>query len=52
MSKLCEIGYIKALLSRHGFGFSKVLGQNFLFAPHVPMSIAQMAGIDQDTCVL
>ena len=52
MSQLCEIGYIKGLLSRHGFGFSKALGQNFLCAPHVPVSIAEGAGIGADTCVL
>lgn len=52
MSQLCEIGYIKSLLARHGFGFSKALGQNFLCAPHVPVEIAAGAGIDKDTCVL
>ena len=33
---LCDIGYIKALLERHGFRFSKSMGQNFLTAAWVP----------------
>lgn len=52
MSKLCEIGYIKELLKRHGFGFSKALGQNFLCAPHVPVTIAENANIDSETSVI
>ena len=52
MSKLCEIGYIKELLRRHGFGFSKALGQNFLCAPHVPVTIAENANIDAETSVI
>lgn len=52
MSKLCEIGYIKDLLKRHGFGFSKALGQNFLCAPHVPIAIAENANIDAETSVI
>lgn len=52
MSRLCEIGYIKDLLRRHGFGFSKALGQNFLCAPHVPQGIAENANIDANTCVI
>mgnify|MGYP000767206678 CR=1 FL=1 len=30
MKKLSDIGTIKDILSRHGFTFSKSLGQNFL----------------------
>lgn len=29
MNKLSDIGTIKEILSRHGFTFSKSLGQNF-----------------------
>lgn len=43
---------IKEILSRHGFHFSKGLGQNFLCAPHVPPAIAEQAGIDGETGVL
>ena len=39
-------------MGRHGFHFSKGLGQNFLCAPHVPPAIAEGAGIDEHTGVL
>lgn len=41
---LCDIGQIKALLARHGFRFSKSMGQNFLIADWVPREIAQASG--------
>lgn len=50
--KLCDIGVIREILSRHGFHFSKSLGQNFLCAPHVPVAIAEGAGIEEETNVL
>lgn len=50
--EFCNIHHIKALLSRHGFHFSKGLGQNFLCDPSVPEHIAAGAGITPDTCVL
>jgi len=50
--ELCNINHIKALLKRHGFTFSKSLGQNFLCNPDVPVAIAEGAGVDQDTCVI
>ncbi len=50
--ELCDINQIKSLLGRHGFRFSKSMGQNFLTAPWVPMEIAAQAGIDENTCVL
>lgn len=40
---LCNINEIKALLARHGFHFSKSMGQNFLIAPWVPERIAEEA---------
>ena len=43
---------IRELLSRHGFRFSKSMGQNFLTAAWVPESIAEGAGLDRDTGVL
>ena len=49
---LCDIGEIRALLSRHGFHFSKSLGQNFLRDPSIPQAIAENAGIDEQTGVL
>ena len=50
--ELCDINQIKALLDRHGFRFSKSMGQNFLVAPWVPEQIAAMAGLDENTGVL
>ena len=38
---LCNINDIKALLSRHGFRFSKSMGQNFLTQSWVPREIAR-----------
>ncbi|MFB0920982.1 MAG: 16S rRNA (adenine(1518)-N(6)/adenine(1519)-N(6))-dimethyltransferase RsmA [Oscillospiraceae bacterium] len=49
---LCDIGQIKALLSTHGFRFSKSMGQNFLTAHWVPERIALEAGLDENTGVL
>ena len=46
---LCNINDIKALLTRHGFHFSKAKGQNFLTQSWVPREIVLDAGID-DTC--
>ena len=40
---LCDIKEIKALLSRHGFHFSKRMGQNFLINGSVPDEIARAA---------
>lgn len=41
---LCDITQIKALLARHGFRFSKSMGQNFLIESWVPQDIAQASG--------
>lgn len=49
---LTDINEINALLKRHGFRFSKSMGQNFLTAAWVPEDIAASAGIDEDTGVL
>ena len=43
---------IKALLERHGFRFSKALGQNFLVEPSVPRRIAEASGADGNTLAL
>ena len=37
---LCDYDSIRALLGRHGFHFSKSMGQNFLIDPQVPYDIA------------
>lgn len=49
---LADIHEIKALLARHGFYFSKSMGQNFLIADWVPRDIADAAGLDEHCAVL
>ena len=49
---LTDYNEIRALLNRHGFRFSKSLGQNFLTAAWVPERIAEAAGLDAQTGVL
>lgn len=49
---LCNINVIKLLLSKHGFRFSKSMGQNFLTASWVPERIAEEAGLDAGTGVM
>lgn len=49
---LTELRDIKALLARHGFRFSKSMGQNFLIADWVPRDIAEAAGLDETCAVL
>ncbi len=43
---------LKTLLTRHGFHFSKAMGQNFLIAAWVPERIAEESGVDSETGVL
>lgn len=49
---LCDYGQIQALLKRHGFRFSKSMGQNFLVVPQVPIDIADASGAGQGCAVL
>lgn len=49
---LTDIRDIKALLVRHGFHFSKSMGQNFLIQDWVPRDIADAAGLDETCGVL
>lgn len=49
---LTDIRDIKALQARHGFRFSKSMGQNFLIADWVPREIADAAGLDERCAVL
>lgn len=44
---LNNIGTIREILERHGFHFSKSLGQNFLTAAWVPQEIVAQSGIDE-----
>lgn len=52
MINLTDYNEIRALLQRHGFRFSKSLGQNFLTAAWVPERIAEEAGLDENTGVV
>lgn len=49
---LCDYHEIQALLTRHGFHFSRAKGQNFLVRDWVPRRIAEAAGIDGEFGVL
>ncbi len=49
---LCNIQEVRALLGRHGFHFSKSLGQNFLIESWVPQQIAASCGADETCGVL
>ncbi|MDD2955680.1 MAG: 16S rRNA (adenine(1518)-N(6)/adenine(1519)-N(6))-dimethyltransferase RsmA [Oscillospiraceae bacterium] len=44
MPELSNIGYVKDILSRHGFSFSKKLGQNFIVNPSVCPRMAELGG--------
>ncbi|MGN1031254.1 MAG: 16S rRNA (adenine(1518)-N(6)/adenine(1519)-N(6))-dimethyltransferase RsmA [Butyricicoccaceae bacterium] len=49
---LCDIAEIREILGRHGFHFSKSLGQNFLTAAWVPERIAEVCGVDAESDAL
>ncbi|MBR3289421.1 MAG: 16S rRNA (adenine(1518)-N(6)/adenine(1519)-N(6))-dimethyltransferase RsmA [Clostridia bacterium] len=52
MPKLTDVGYIREVLTRHGFRFSKSLGQNFLINPTVCPRMAEACGASPDSGVL
>lgn len=52
MLELTDIGTIKALLARHGFHFSKALGQNFIVNPSVCPRMADESGIDSESGII
>ncbi len=49
---LCDYDSIRELLGRHGFHFSKSMGQNFLIDPQVPYDIAAASQADETYGVL
>ena len=49
---LCDMRTIQELLRRHGFHFSKSMGQNFLIEDWVPRDIAAASGADETCGVL
>lgn len=52
MERLTNISAVREILSRHGFTFSKALGQNFLINPSVCPRMAQAAVTDDNTGIL
>ncbi len=50
--ELTNIGMIRDLFERHGFSFTKSLGQNFLINPTVCPKIAELGGIGEEACAL
>ncbi len=50
--ELTNPSQIRALLERHGFHFSKSMGQNFLIASWVPERMAEVCELDGETGVL
>lgn len=47
-----NINDIKALLARHGFRFSRSMGQNFLIESWVPRDVVEASGAGPGTGVL
>lgn len=52
MYKLTDIGTVKDILARHGFHFSKSLGQNFIINPSICPRMAEESGIDENCGVI
>ncbi len=52
MQILSDIGVIRAVMEKHGFNFSKALGQNFLVNPSVCPRMAEMCGADESCGVI
>lgn len=50
--ELSNIGNIKTILSKHGFTFSKSLGQNFLINPSVCPRMAEYGGAEKGVGVI
>lgn len=50
--ELTDINVIKRILGKHGFSFSKALGQNFLVDPTVCPRMADMGGVKEGTCAV
>lgn len=52
MKNLSDISVIKDVMTRHGFTFSKALGQNFIVNPSVCPRIADEGGARSGACAL
>ena len=51
-ARLSDLSTMREILSRHGFTFSKALGQNFLINPSVCPRMAELCGADAESGVL
>ena len=49
MYDLTDINFVKSILSKYGFKFSKALGQNFIIDSEICPQMARLSGID-DNC--
>lgn len=52
MQNLSDISVIRSVLEKHGFNFSKALGQNFLINPSVCPRMAEYSLADENTGVI
>ena len=52
MYNLTDISTVKDILARHGFHFSKALGQNFIINPSICPRMAEENGIDENCGVI
>lgn len=52
MQNLSDISVIRSILEKHGFNFSKALGQNFLINPSVCPRMAEYSLADENTGVI
>ncbi len=52
MNNLSDISVIRSVMERHGFNFSKALGQNFIINPSVCPKMAELCGADENTGVI
>ena len=52
MENLSDISVIRRVMEKHGFNFSKALGQNFLINPTICPRMAEMCGADENTGVI
>ncbi len=52
MNNLSDIGVVKEILGKHGFTFSKSLGQNFLINPSVCPKMAELSGAGKGVGVI
>ncbi len=52
MYNLTDMGTVKEILGRHGFHFSKSLGQNFIVNPSVCPRMAEESGINENCGVI